>query len=136
MPNPVCRIDGSPRLGPCDAAIFGSLVKHHFSIGIRPVPPSPYKGISVESLAIGIKSLSCTVSWDKRHEECSIVGEVARRVDEVLAGLDKVDVWDSTWGQGRSRENYGDEVRMWPIEAEFELEPVYLQYTTGKDSIK
>jgi len=57
-------------------------------------------------------------------------------VDEVLAGLDKVDVWDSTWGQGRSRENYGDEVRMWPIEAEFELEPVYLQYTTGKDSIK
>lgn len=57
-------------------------------------------------------------------------------MDEVLAGLDKVDVWDSTWGQGRSRENYGDEVRMWPIEAEFELEPVYLQYTTGKDSIK
>ena len=129
-------IDGSPRIARCDSIIFGSLLRHHFSIGIRPVPPSPYRGISVQSLAMGMKSLVCAVSWEKMHEECSIVGEVVRRVDEVLARLDKVDIWDSTWGQGGSKEKYEDGVRMWPIEAKFDLEPVYLEYTTRKDSMK
>lgn len=67
------------------------------------MPLPPYKGISVESLALAMKGLHCSVKVDKGHGGCSIIGQVARQVDEVLARVDRLDIWDSMWGQGEAR---------------------------------
>ncbi|PUU83586.1 hypothetical protein B9Z19DRAFT_896671, partial [Tuber borchii] len=79
----------------CDAGILGSLLIHYATIGIRPVPLPPYKGISVESLALAMKDLHCSVKVDRGHGGCSIIGQVARQVDEVLARVDRLDIWDT-----------------------------------------
>jgi len=91
------------------------------------MPQSPYKGISVESLAISVKSLPCVVSWNEKHQQCSIVGEVVRRVDEVLARLDRIDVWGATWGQGSGGKD-AEEGRIWPVSFGFPFETVSLRY--------
>ena len=66
------------------------------------MPPSPYRGISIESLAAGIKGLRCFVNIDMGHERCMIVNEVITKVDEEL---NTVDVW-SKWVSRRW--NIGD----------------------------
>lgn len=66
------------------------------------MPPSPYRGISIESLATGIKGLRCFVNIDMGHERCMIVNEVIEKVDEELS---TVDVW-SKWVSRRW--NIGD----------------------------
>jgi len=44
------------------------------------VPPSPYRGISIESLALGMKGLRCFVGFGAGHGECQcmVVGEVVK----------------------------------------------------------
>jgi len=78
----------------CDAAILGSLIRHDAGIGIFPVPPPPYKGISVESLALAMQGLQCFVDFDAGHGGCMVVGEVVKKVDEVLAGVDRLNICD------------------------------------------
>ncbi|RPB04012.1 hypothetical protein L873DRAFT_1668488 [Choiromyces venosus 120613-1] len=85
----------------CDAAILGSLLRHYAAIGIFPVPPPPYKGISVESLALAMKNLRCFVDFDAGHGGCMVVGQVVKMVDEVLAGVDRLDIWEFV-GRGRA----------------------------------
>ena len=112
----------------CDAGILGSLIIHYATIGIRPVPLPPYKGISVESLALALKGLHCSVKVDKGHGGCSIIGQVARQVDEVLARVDRLDLWDSMWGQdeatgkGLRKEGYRIQVSTSSGE-DYEVEP-------------
>jgi len=85
---------------------------------------------------MAMKRLACTVSREKMHVDCAIVRDVVQRVDEVLAGLETVDLWNSTWGQDHcSEKNNRDGVRMWQSEAKFEVESVYLQYPARKNSI-
>jgi len=56
-----------------------------------------------------MKSLHCSVKVDERHGECSIIGQVARQVDEVLARvLDGLDIWDFVWMQDEAT---GEELR-------------------------
>jgi len=47
-----------------------------------------------------MKRLPSSVSWDKTHAKCSIIGEVVHKVDAVLAIIEKVDIWNSSWGPG------------------------------------
>jgi len=53
-------------------------------------------------------------------------------VDKVLARLDTVEVWNSTWGPDHTRQMYQDRVRMLPIEAKFVLQSGHLKYPGGK----
>lgn len=76
----------------CDAAILGSLIRHDASIGIFPVPPPPYKGISVERLALAMQGLQCFVDFDAGHGGCMVVGEVVKKVDEVLTSVDLLNI--------------------------------------------
>ncbi|PUU83589.1 hypothetical protein B9Z19DRAFT_1176134, partial [Tuber borchii] len=100
VPTPALKARDLPYLTACDARILGSLTCHHGAIGMLPVPQSPYKGISVEGLALAMKALPCVVNRGKGHGECSIVGPVARLVDEVLARLDMpMDFWSPGWRQ-------------------------------------
>jgi len=46
------------------------------------------------------------------YEQCSIVRKVVWRGYEVLAGWDKVDVWDSSWGQGSGGKDTGERERV------------------------
>ncbi|CUS12383.1 unnamed protein product [Tuber aestivum] len=91
----------------CDVAILGSLIRHEVDIGIFPTPSMPYRGISVEELAVMMKGLRCFVDFAAGHGECTITGQVIKMVDEVLASVDRLDVWDSAGGadavEGRRR---------------------------------
>ena len=125
---------GSQNVSACDLAILGSLGKHHFTIGIFPRPQFPYKGISVDGLAKSIKSLPCVVGWNKEHKDCSIVQDLVSRIDDVMGGLDKADIWGSTWGpENRGKDK--EEERRWPISSRFALETVFLRYKAGKNTL-
>ena len=132
IPPPALKASDRPYLTSCDAGILGSLVLHHRAIGILPVPQSPYKGISVEKLALEMKALRCVVDRGKGHGECSIDGPVARLVDEVLARLDMpmLDIWPPDLNQDPMRVNA--ELMTWNI---FESKAVSLRYMTRKEAM-
>jgi len=95
----------------CDAGILGSLLTLRTTLGIHPIPLPPYKGFSVKNLALGIKGLPYSSRVNQGHGGCSINGELVRRVDEVLAEVDRLDIWNSTWGQGAG--NSHEEEQRW-----------------------
>lgn len=89
----------------CDAAILGSLVRHYSDIGIFPMPPRPYRGLSVGGLAKGLKDLRCFVDFDAGHGVCLVVGQVVRRTEEVLSTVRGLEVAEfrrgGSGGKGR-----------------------------------
>ena len=133
VPPPVSKASNPPRPTSCDLAILGCLVKHHYTIGILPVPQSPYKGISVESLALAMKGLPCVVNRGKGHSECSIVGPVARLVDEVLARLEMpmLNIWTPNLSQDLKGVIAAEEMQ-WNL---FESKPLSLRYMTRKEAM-
>ncbi|PWW77325.1 hypothetical protein C7212DRAFT_343523 [Tuber magnatum] len=78
----------------CDAAVLGSLFQLEAALGIFPVPSPPYGGFSVEGLAAMMKGLKCSVDVPMGHGECAIGEQVIKMVDEVLASVDRLDIWD------------------------------------------
>ncbi|PWW77322.1 hypothetical protein C7212DRAFT_185241 [Tuber magnatum] len=90
----------NPKVFTCDAAILGSLLRHEAALGIFPVPSPPYGGFSVERLAAMMKGLYCFVDVAAGHGGCTISGQVIEMVDEVLAGVDRLDVSDWAGGGG------------------------------------
>ena len=133
VPPPALKASDRPYITTCDAKILGSLVLHHRAIGILPVPQSPYKGISVEKLALEMKALRCVVDRGKGHGECSIVGPVARLVDEVLARLDMpmLDIWTPDLSQD-PRDGIVNQELQWNV---FESKAVPLRYRTRKEAM-
>ena len=88
----------------------------------------------MESLALSIKGLPCVVDRHKGHGECSIVGPVARLVDEVLAKLNMpmLDIWTPNRSQDMRGEVTAEEMR-WNL---FESKPVSLRYMTRREAMK
>ena len=114
-PKPIFRSS----IPTCDVRILGTLITLRTTIGIRPAPQPPYKGFSVQNLALAIKGLRCCVDVDQGHRECSIVGQVVRQVDEVLAQVDRLDIWNSCWGE--SAEDSHEEEQRWRHGTEFKF---------------
>ena len=107
LPSPGPRAPRCVAIPGCDAGILGSLVTLHTTIGMRPAPQPPYKGFSVQNLALAIKGQRS--SADQAHRECSIAEPVVRQVDEVLAQVDRLDIWNSCWGESAEDSHEGEQ---------------------------